>query len=114
MLLHHYRFVPDETLFAATALKLQAAPLALAKIEGGPDVGRLHFGKSSKIDPATLITLVQADAKSYRLDGDSKLVFFREMPDVATRVERIAELLDKLGAKRIEQTEKVLDVQAEA
>ena len=105
---------PTQTLFAATALKLQAAPLALAKIEGGPDVGRLHFGKSSKIDPATLITLVQADAKSYRLDGDSKLVFFREMPDVATRVERIAELLDKLGAKRIEQTEKVLDVQAEA
>ncbi|MBH04069.1 MAG: transcription-repair coupling factor [Xanthomonadales bacterium] len=100
---------PTETLFAATALKLQAAPLAMAKIEGGPDVGRLHFGKSSKVDPATLITLVQADAKAYRLEGDSKLVFFRDMPDVETRVERIAELLEKLGAQRIAQTEKVLE-----
>ncbi|RJS92037.1 transcription-repair coupling factor [Salinisphaera sp. Q1T1-3] len=96
---------PTETLFAATALKLQAAPLTLAKIEGGPDVGRLHFGRASKVDPGTLITLVQADPKAYRLEGDSKLVFFRDMPDVATRVERIAELLEKLGAPRIAQTE---------
>ena len=81
----------------------------MAKIEGGPDVGRLHFGKASKVDPATLITLVQADAKAYRLEGDSKLVFFRDMPDVETRVERIAELLEKLGAQRIAQTEKVLE-----
>ena len=52
---------------------------------------------------------MQADPKAYRLEGDSKLVFFRDMPDVETRVERIAELLEKLGAQRIAQTEKVLE-----
>ncbi|HET7314704.1 MAG TPA: transcription-repair coupling factor [Salinisphaera sp.] len=93
---------PAENLFAVTGLKLQAAPLTLAKLEAGPDVGRLHFGKSSKIDPATLIALVQADAQAYRLEGDSRLVFFRDMPDIATRIERVAELLEKLGAPPID------------
>lgn len=99
---------PTENLFAATALKLQAAPLSLAKIEAGPDVGRLHFGKSSKVDPGMLITLVQADPKAYRLEGDSKLVFFRDMPDVATRVTRIAELMEKLGAPRVNEAEEAV------
>lgn len=99
---------PAENLFAATALKLQAAPLALTKIEAGPDVGRLHFGKASKVDPATLITLVQADPQAYRLEGDSKLIFFRDMPDIATRIERVAELLEKLGAPRAKGAEAVV------
>ncbi len=99
---------PAENLFAATALKLQSAPLALAKLEAGPDVGRLHFGKASKVDPATLITLVQADPKAYRLEGDSKLVFFRDMPDMPTRVERVSELLEKLGAPRINEAEEAV------
>ncbi|KEZ76923.1 transcription-repair coupling factor [Salinisphaera hydrothermalis] len=99
---------PTENLFAATSLKLQSAPLALAKLEAGPDVGRLHFGKASRVDPATLITLVQADPRAYRLEGDSKLVFFRDMPDVATRIERIAELLDKLGAPRLNEAEEAV------
>lgn len=94
-----------ETLFAATGIKLQAATLGMAKIEAGPDVGRLHFGRASRVDPARLITLVQADAKAYRLEGDSKLVFFRDMPDVTTRVERLHELLEKLGAPRLDQVE---------
>ncbi|AWN16980.1 transcription-repair coupling factor [Salinisphaera sp. LB1] len=99
---------PAENLFAATELKLQAAPLALSKLEAGPDVGRLHFGKASKVDPGTLITLVQADPKAYRLEGDAKLVFFRDMPDMATRVERVAELLEKLGAPRVNETEEAV------
>ncbi|WP_423820918.1 transcription-repair coupling factor [Salinisphaera sp. SPP-AMP-43] len=99
---------PTENLFAATALKLQAAALSLAKIEAGPDVGRLHFGKASKVDPGMLITLVQADPKAYRLEGDSKLVFFRDMPDVATRVTRIAELMEKLGAPRVNEAEEAV------
>jgi transcription-repair coupling factor (superfamily II helicase) len=86
-------------MFAATSLKLMASPLAIAKIEAGPDVGRINFARNSRIDPARLIALVQADAKSYRLEGDARLVFFTDMPDVETRVERIQTLLEKLGAR---------------
>ncbi|MDA3921515.1 MAG: transcription-repair coupling factor [Salinisphaera sp.] len=97
-----------ETLFAATAIKLQAAELGMAKIQAGPDVGRLHFGKSSRIDPARLIAMVQSDAKRYRLEGDARLVFFRDMPDVDTRVERLHELLESLGAPRLDEAEQAV------
>ncbi|MES1925432.1 transcription-repair coupling factor [Salinisphaera sp. T31B1] len=99
-LIDRFGLLPEatETLFSATALKLMASPLAIAKIEAGPDVGRINFARNSRIDPARLIALVQADAKSYRLEGDARLVFFTDMPDVETRVERIHTLLEKLGA----------------
>ena len=99
-LIDRFGLLPEatETLFAATALKLMASPLAIAKIEAGPDVGRLNFARNSRIDPARLIALVQSDAKRYRLEGDARLVFFTDMPDVETRVERIQTLLEKLGA----------------
>lgn len=99
-LIDRFGLLPEatETLFAATGLKLMASPLGIAKIEAGPDVGRLNFARNSKIDPTRLIALVQADARAYRLEGDARLVFFTDMPDVETRVERIQTLLEKLGA----------------
>ncbi len=93
-----------ETLFAATAIKLTAHPLGIAKIEAGPDVGRLHFARRSRIDPAKLITLVQADSKAYRLEGDARLVFFRDMPDTPKRIDTIETLLRKLGGDTSDAT----------
>jgi len=99
-LIDRFGLLPEatETLFSATAIKLLGSPLGIAKIEAGPDVGRLNFSRASRIDPGKLIALVQADAQAYRLEGDSRLVFFKDMPDVATRVERLETLLGKLGA----------------
>jgi transcription-repair coupling factor (superfamily II helicase) len=88
-----------ETLFTAAELKLPASRLGVTKIEAGPDVGRIHFSRASRIDPARLIALVQAEPKAYRLEGDARLVFFADMPDVAARSERIHKLLDQLGAE---------------
>ena len=100
-LIDRFGLLPEatETLFAATGVKLLAAGLGIAKIEAGPDVGRLHFGRDSRIDPARLIAMVQSDARAYRLEGDARLVFFKDMPDVDTRVARLTELLGKLGAQ---------------
>ena len=106
-LIDRFGLLPEatETLFAATALKLPASELGIAKIDAGTDVGRLHFGRAGKIDPGKLIALVQADAKAYRLEGDARLVFFRDMPDVETRVAKIGELLEKLGGSRVDEAE---------
>lgn len=89
---------PAETLLAAAALRLPGKALGLAKLEAGPDVGRLHFGTAGTIDAETLIGLVQSNPASYRLEGDTRLVFFVDMPDVAIRARTLAFLLDKLGA----------------
>ncbi|WP_196779214.1 transcription-repair coupling factor [Salinisphaera orenii] len=88
---------PAETLLAAAALRLSGQELGLKKLEAGPDVGRLHFGAAGRIDPELLISLAQSDPTAYRLEGDARLVFFVDMPDVATRAQTLAVLLEKLG-----------------
>ena len=86
-----------ENLFSITSIKLLATPLGIAKIQAGPDVGRLYFGKRTRINPATLIAMVQSDSRRYRLEGDQKLTFFRDMPDIEKRIETVSELLRKLS-----------------
>src|SRR5699024_2852757 len=88
-----------EILFAATALRLSANALGIAKVETGPDVGRLHFARQNHIDPARLITLVQSDSRAYRLEGDARLVFFRDMPTTEQRVQAVETLLTQLGGR---------------
>lgn len=85
-----------ENLFSITEIKLLSTPLGIAKIQAGPDVGRLHFGKQTQINPATLITMVQSDSRRYRLEGDQRLTFFYDMPDIETRITRVRDLLIKL------------------
>src|SRR5699024_5065398 len=88
-----------ETLFAATELKLAAAPLGISKIEAGADVGRLHFASDNRIDPLQLIALVQSDSKAYRLEGDARLIFWTDMPDTDARTEAVEMLLDMLSSQ---------------
>ncbi|GAB3685852.1 transcription-repair coupling factor [Salinisphaera aquimarina] len=109
-LIDRFGLLPEatETLFAATAIKLMGSPLGIAKIEAGPDVGRLNFSRNSRIDPRKLIALVQADARAYRLEGDARLVFFADMEDVETRIDRVQTLLGKLGAPTENETEAAL------
>jgi len=109
-LIDRFGLLPEatETLFSATAIKLMGSPLGIAKIEAGPDVGRLNFSRSSRIDPARLIALVQSNARGYRLEGDARLVFFAEMEDLDTRIARVQTLLEKLGASPIEDTERAV------
>ncbi len=89
---------PAETLLAAAALRLPGQSLGLSKLEAGPDVGRLHFGTSGRVDAEALIGLIQSEPESFRLEGDARLVFFAEMPDVATRAHKLSELMNRLGA----------------
>src|SRR5699024_5819342 len=97
-LIDRFGLLPEatENLFAATELKLVAEPLGISKIEAGVDVGRLHFTRQNNIDPARLITLVQSDSKAYRLEGDARLLFWRDMPDTEARIEAVETLLGKL------------------
>jgi transcription-repair coupling factor (superfamily II helicase) len=97
-LIDRFGLLPEatENLFAVTEIKLLASPMNISKVEAGPDVGRLHFSPGTRIDPARLIAMVQADARKYRLDGDKKLTFFSVMDDLPTRIQRVTELLHKL------------------
>ena len=87
---------PVKHLFAVTELKLKALPLGIRKIDAGSQSGRIRFGEDPQVDPARLVQLIQAEPRSYRLDGGDTLRFNAEMPDAETRLQVVSELLDRL------------------
>ncbi len=98
-MIDRFGLLPEQVknLFQVTELKLRATPLGIRKIEMGPFGGRVIFKEKPDIDPMKIITLIQTQAKRYKLEGNEKLRIVREMPDGAARVGAVEELLKQLG-----------------
>jgi transcription-repair coupling factor (superfamily II helicase) len=97
-MIDRFGLLPDplKNLFTVTELKLKAMPLGIRKIEAGNSGGRFLFGPQTQVDPARIVTLIQSDPQTYRLDGSDKLRFARSMSEGAERVATVATLLDNL------------------
>jgi transcription-repair coupling factor (superfamily II helicase) len=97
-MIDRFGLLPEQAnnLFDVTALKLQVQPFGIRKIEAGPHGGRLHFDTEPRFDAARLITLIQTQPKTFKLDGADKLKFFADLTDPAQRVPSVKALLDQL------------------
>ena len=84
-------------LFRIATLKLKATPLGIRKIEAGAAGGRIHFGASTPVEPATVIRLIQMQPKTYKLDGQDRLRFNVEMQDQEQRFSVVDALLARLA-----------------
>jgi transcription-repair coupling factor (superfamily II helicase) len=91
--------LPDATrnLFRITRLKLKAQALGIEKIDAHEKGGRIEFGSEPKVDPLTLVKLIQNQPQLYRLEGADKLRFALDLADNNQRIEQINLLLDRLG-----------------
>jgi transcription-repair coupling factor (superfamily II helicase) len=89
-----------KNLFRLTQLKLKAQALGIRKLEAGPNGGRILFDKEPKIDPVTVIRLIQTQPKTYKLDGQDKLRFTLEMPEREQRFQAAEKLLEMLAIKQ--------------
>lgn len=90
---------PLRNLFRVTALKLRAAPLGIRKIDLGPEGGRLQFGEEPRVDPLSVIQLVQRESRRYRLEQDNKLRIIAPMAEPDTRFEALERLLSELRVR---------------
>jgi len=93
---------PAKNLFGIAALKLDAAPLGIRKIEIGAGEGRILFGDAPDIDTGRLITLVQTRPRQYRFEGGDKLRLFGEFPTEAARFELARKLLALLAGQDVD------------
>ena len=91
---------PVKTLFAITRLKLLAQGLGVSKVQAGAETGTMRFAERSRVDPTTLIHLVQKDSEHYRLDGAYKLKFWWRADSPTERIDALEKLLRRLGAGR--------------
>jgi transcription-repair coupling factor (superfamily II helicase) len=89
---------PIENLYRVTRLKLKAAALGLRRLDVGPQGGLVDFGAEHQVEPVTVMTLVQKEARRYRLDGPTRLRFTRKADTPAERFKAAEDVLAALAA----------------
>lgn len=87
---------PVKTLFRITALKLRCEPLGVSKLDVGAEHGRLEFASETRVDPLTLVRLIQDNPQRYRLEGASIFRFNAPMAKAELRLNTVEALLDRL------------------
>jgi len=97
-MIDRFGLLPPQTrnLFRLTALKLRAQQLGIAKLEAGDSGGRIEFEADTRVEPLTLVTLVQQQPTRYKLDGASALRFTLPMSKADDRFHCVEALLERL------------------
>jgi len=97
----HDRFGPlpsaAQSLLRIARLKLTARALGVRRLDLGLQGGSVLFEERSRIDPATVVRMIQSGAREYRLEGPLKLRVSRQLPTENARFEFAADLLRRLG-----------------
>ena len=97
-MIDRFGLLPDATknLIRQTKLRIHAENLGISKIDANNESGRLEFSTDTKIEPLTLVKLIQSQPKLYKLEGANKLKFQLPMPTANDRLVLIHNLIDSL------------------
>jgi len=97
-MIDRFGLLPDATknLFAIAELRLQAARVGVARLDLGPQGGRVEFLEQAAADPAALIQLIQQNSGSYRMDGPRVLRILTAVEEARDRFRETAALLERL------------------
>ena len=80
-------------------LRIISHPLGVAKLDAGPQAIQLQFVPNPPIDAGRIIALIQSD-RAFKLAGQDKLIWKKEMPTLKDRVAAIRDLLNKLTTSK--------------
>ncbi len=86
-----------QNLFRLSSLKLRAAPLGIRKIDVGAQGGRVEFVEDPDLDPLAIVRLIESAPAAYRMSDATTLHITRELPDLDSRVDALATVLDTLS-----------------
>ncbi|MDZ7669921.1 MAG: TRCF domain-containing protein [Gammaproteobacteria bacterium] len=89
---------PMKQLFRITALKLKMQPLGIKRLDLGSAGGKLEFNQDTPVDPGLIVSLVQTESATFRLEGATGLRITRNLPEFDARLEFATQLLDRLAA----------------
>ena len=91
-------------LFQVSSLRLKAQDLGIRTIEAGPQGGSIDFKETTRVNPLSLVTLVQSDPRSYKLAGATRLRFEQELPGLVERQGYLEQLLGTFATEANEGT----------
>ena len=97
-MIDRFGLLPDaaKNLIRQTKLRIHAENLGISKIDANNESGRLEFSTDTKIEPLTLVKLIQSQPNIYKLEGANKLKFQLAMPTANDRLVLIHNLIDSL------------------
>jgi transcription-repair coupling factor (superfamily II helicase) len=95
-MIDRFGLLPEQigNLFQVSRLRLKAEALGIRGIEAGPEGGSIEFKASTRVNPLTLVKLVQSDPRAYKLAGATRLRFQHPMPDNRERQQYVEQLLE--------------------
>ena len=83
---------PIKNLFNITELKLKYTQLGVNRIDINTGGGRIIFNEKPNIDPMKIISLIQTESKTYKLDGNDKLRITKNLEDIDKRFKFLDDL----------------------
>jgi len=89
---------PVKYLVRVTELKLRAEHLGITKVEAGAASGRIEFSASPKVDPLTIVKMVQTQPQNYQLQGANQLTFKHPMASAEERLSQVDTIFNRLSA----------------
>ena len=100
-MIDRFGLLPDfaKNLFRIAELKLLVKPLGIRKIDLGPHGGRLQFNENNNVDPTKIISLIQTNPFTYKLDGQDKLRINEELPEPDDRFTILTNLIADISNK---------------
>ena len=98
-MIDRFGLLPEQVgnLFQVSRLRLQAQALGIRAIEAGAGGGSIDFKESTRVNPMSLVKLVQSDPRAYKLAGATRLRFERALDDKIQRQQYIEELLNSFA-----------------
>jgi transcription-repair coupling factor (superfamily II helicase) len=88
--------LPLKRLFTVTGLKLISQSLGILKLDMGEERGKLEFSSDTNVDPIKIVTLVQTEPNTYKLEGASILRIQKKLADFEARAAFCIDLLERV------------------
>ncbi|GGY70995.1 transcription-repair-coupling factor [Cellvibrio zantedeschiae] len=97
-MIDRFGLLPEQTknLVRVTQIKLKAQTIGITKLEASARSGVIEFTSDTKVEPLTIVKMVQAAPHAYKLEGANKLKFTLPMETTEQRLQQVTGLLDKL------------------
>ena len=94
---------PVKHLVLLSRLRQQAEALGIAGLDIGPGGGSMEFSNNTRVNPMSLVRLVQGDPKAWQLAGATRLRYRAELPDPEQRERFVVDLLARFAAEASEE-----------
>jgi len=97
-LIDRFGLLPEiaKNLFEVTSLKLLTQNIGVEKITAVDALIRIIFNLNANINPALLISLIQSEPQTYKLNSSNTLIINKETTECEQRIKILREILNSL------------------